>query len=308
MALLVRTSRDRSAAWRTALHQAAPDLDIRVWPECGDPAEITALLTWKAPPDLVQRFPNLRVIFSEGAGVDQFLSLDLPETVSLVRIVDPALTGMMVEYGTWATLALHRRIPAYQRAQAAHEWKGLPDMLARDRRVGVLGLGVLGRALLERLRLFGFDCAGWSRGGHVLDGAMCFAGAEGLQPFLARTDILICLLPLTDETRGILSAAHFDAMPRGAALINCGRGGHLVEQDLLDALASGQLSHAILDVTTPEPLPVDHPFWDHPGVTITPHVASDTTPASAAAQVIENLKCLQRGEAPVGLVDRQRGY
>ncbi|GAA4496358.1 2-hydroxyacid dehydrogenase [Gluconacetobacter tumulicola] len=308
MALLVRTSPDRAAAWRTALHQAAPDLDVRLWPECGDPAEITALLTWKAPPDLVQRFPNLRVVFSEGAGVDQFLSLDLPEPVSLVRIVDPALTGMMVEYGTWATLALHRQIPAYRRQQSAHEWTRLPHTLARDRRVGVLGLGVLGRALLERLQLFAFDCAGWSRGAHALDGVTCFAGAEGLQPFLARTDILICLLPLTEETRDILCSAHFNAMPRGAALVNCGRGGHLVEQDLLDVLASGQLSHAILDVTAREPLPVDHPFWDHPGVTITPHVASDTTPASAAAQVIENLQRLQRGEVPVGLVDRRRGY
>ncbi|MBB2167410.1 glyoxylate/hydroxypyruvate reductase A [Gluconacetobacter aggeris] len=308
MALLVRTSPDRAAAWHTALHQAAPDLDVRLWPECGDPAEITALLTWKAPPDLVQRFPNLRVVFSEGAGVDQFLSLDLPEPVSLVRIVDPALTGMMVEYGTWATLALHRQVPAYRRQQSAHEWTRLPHTLARDRRVGVLGLGVLGRALLERLQLFAFDCAGWSRGAHALDGVKCFAGAEELQPFLARTDILICLLPLTEETRDILCSAHFNAMPRGAALVNCGRGGHLVERDLLDALASGQLSHAILDVTAREPLPADHPFWDHPRVTITPHVASDTTPASAAAQVIENLQRLQRGEVPVGLVDRRRGY
>lgn len=308
MALLVRTSADRAAAWRAALHQAAPDLDVRVWPECGDAADITALLTWKASPDLMQRFPNLRVVFSEGAGVDQFLSLDLPEAVSLVRIVDPALTGMMVEYGTWATLALHRQIPAYRRAQAAHEWERLPPMLARDRRIGVLGLGVLGRALLERLRLFAFDCAGWSRSGHVLDGVTCFAGVEGLQPFLARTDILVCLLPLTDETRGILCSAHFSAMPRGAALVNCGRGGHLVEQDLLDALAAGQLSHAILDVTAREPLPVDHPFWDHPAITITPHVASDTIPASAAMQVIENLRRLQGGGVPVGLVDRRRGY
>ncbi|GBQ89002.1 D-3-phosphoglycerate dehydrogenase [Gluconacetobacter johannae DSM 13595] len=308
MSLVIRTSSARSAAWRSALSALAPDLDVRIWPDVGDPAAVTHLLTWKPPSDLMTRFPNLRAVFSEGAGVDQFLSLGLPDGVSLVRIVDPALTDMMVEYGVWATLALHRQAPAYRRSQAAHEWRPQAQPLARDRRVGVLGLGVLGAALLRRLHLFGFACAGWSRGAHAIDGVTCFAGHDTLAAFLHRTDILICLLPLTDETRGILSARTFAALPQGAGVINCGRGGHVVEADLLAALESGHLSHAILDVAGQEPLPADHPFWDHPGITLTPHVASDTTPASAAHQLVDNLRRLRAGQTPVGLVDRGRGY
>ncbi|NVN11380.1 2-hydroxyacid dehydrogenase [Nguyenibacter vanlangensis] len=308
MSLLVRTAPARAEAWRLAFAKAAPGLDVRIWPECGDPADVTALLTWQPPPDLLALYPNLQVVFSEGAGVDQFLALGLPDTMPLVRIVDPALTDMMVEYGVWATLDLHRQMPAYRRAQAAHRWKGLPPCLAADRRVGVLGLGVLGRALLHRLHLFGFPCAGWSRSPHALDGVTCFAGRDALAPFLARTDILICLLPLTDDTRFLLSAPAFAALPRGAALVNCGRGGHVHEDDLLAALADGQLSHAILDVAGQEPLPESHPFWTHPGITLTPHIASDTVPASAARQIVENLDRLRRGECPSGLVDRGRGY
>jgi glyoxylate/hydroxypyruvate reductase A len=179
---------------------------------------------------------------------------------------------------------------------------------AAARRVGVLGLGVLGRAVLASLRGLGFACAGWSRSPQRIDGVECHAGADGLRQFLARTDILICLLPLTDDTRGILSGALFDQLPRGATLINVGRGGHLVQQDLLQALDTGQIANAILDVCEPEPLPPSHPFWTHPKVVLTPHIASMTQPETAADAVLDNIRRHQEGLPMHGLVDRARGY
>jgi glyoxylate/hydroxypyruvate reductase len=172
----------------------------------------------------------------------------------------------------------------------------------------VLGLGVLGTAVLERLRLFGFECAGWSRSGGSIDGVQCYAGAQTLDSFLARSDILICLLPLTDATRGVLNAALFDKLPRGASLIQTGRGPHLNQDDLLAALDDGQLQNAILDVTDPEPLPAEHRLWVHPRVRITPHIASVTRSESAVEVVLENLRRYWKGVPMVGEIDRKRGY
>jgi glyoxylate/hydroxypyruvate reductase A len=172
----------------------------------------------------------------------------------------------------------------------------------------VLGLGVLGRAVLASLHGLGFACAGWSRSPQRIDGVECHAGADGLRAFLARTDILICLLPLTDSTRGILCGSLFDQLPRGATLINVGRGGHLVQQDLLQALDAGQIGGAILDVCEPEPLPSGHPFWTHPKVVLTPHIASMTQPDTAADAVLDNIRRHREGLPMHGLVDRARGY
>jgi glyoxylate/hydroxypyruvate reductase A len=179
---------------------------------------------------------------------------------------------------------------------------------AGTRRVGVMGMGALGRAALAQLRQLGFDCAGWNRSRRDEPGVRCYAGAEELPQFLARTDILVCLLPLTPETRGILDGALFDRLPAGASLVNAGRGGHLVEADLLAALERGQLVAAVLDVCEPEPLPPQHPFWQHPRIWLTPHVASMTQPGTAVEAVLENLRRHAAGLPLEGLVDRARGY
>jgi glyoxylate/hydroxypyruvate reductase A len=179
---------------------------------------------------------------------------------------------------------------------------------ASRRRVGVLGLGVLGQAVLTQLRGFAFDCAGWSRTRHEVEGIRCYAGQGELQTFLARTDILVCLLPLTPSTRGMLNAKLFAALPHGAGLVHVGRGPQLEASDLLAALASGQIGHAILDVCDPEPLPPGHGFWQHPRVWLTPHIASMTQPESAIEVVLENLRRFEQGEPLVGEVDRVRGY
>jgi glyoxylate/hydroxypyruvate reductase A len=171
-----------------------------------------------------------------------------------------------------------------------------------------MGLGLLGQAVLERLKLFGFPLAGWSRSPRTIKGISCYAGRETLPDFLAQTDILVCLLPLTDETRGILNASLFEALPRGAQLVNVGRGGHLVEAELIEALERSLLSAAVLDVAEHEPLPAGHPFWSHPRILLTPHIASMTTPEAAVEFVLETIGRHRRGETLPGLVDRERGY
>ncbi len=249
------------------------------------------------------------MIFSLGAGVDHLLSdPELPAGVPIVRMTDAALTRGMTEYVTLHVLRHHRRQRALEANQRAGAWEHVVTPTAPARRVGIMGLGMLGRAAARALAALEFDLAGWSRTAHDIAGVACFHGPDGLGPFLARTEILVCLLPLTPETEGILTAALFAQLPKGASLINAARGGHQVEADILAALESGQLSEATLDVFETEPLPAGHPFWSHPRVTVTPHNASVTDPDSGARQVIENISRFRRGEPLPDLVDVKAGY
>lgn len=298
----------RGRLWAEVFRRETPTIDFRLWPDIGDAARVHYLAAWEPPHDIAERFPQLKLLFSSGAGVDQFDFSRLPPDLPVVRMVEPGIIRGMVEYVTHAVLDLHRDMPAYRRAQQRAQWQPLPVRTAAERRVGVLGLGSLGQAVLAQLAGFGFDCAGWSRSQHVIEGVRCLSGAEGLSELLAHSEILVCLLPLTDETRGFLNAALFERMPRGAALVHVGRGPQLVVADLLAALETGHLAEAVLDVTDPEPLPAAHPLWSHAQVRITPHIASMTQPASAARVVVENLRRFERGEPLVGLVDRARGY
>jgi len=298
----------RGRQWAEVFARRAPEIDFRIWPDVGDPARVRFLAAWEPPDDLATRFPNLAVLFSSGAGVDQFDFAALPPSLPVVRMVEPGIVRGMVEYVTHAVLDLHRDMPAYRRQQARGEWQALPVRTASERRVGVLGLGSLGQAVLAQLVAFGFDCAGWSRSRHAVDGVNCHAGTAELDAFLARCEILVCLLPLTESTRGFLDAALFSKLPIGASLVHAGRGPQLVANDLLAALDSGRMREAVLDVTDPEPLPPSHAFWRHPNIRITPHIASMTQPLSAAEVVLDNLRRFDAGEPMVGLVDRARGY
>ena len=298
----------RGRQWAEVFAQRAPAQPFRIWPDIGDPADVHYLAAWEPPTDIATRFPNLKLLFSSGAGVDQFDFRTLPPQLPVVRMVEPGIISGMVEYVTHAVLDLHRDMPAYRRQQQQGLWQPLPVHPAAGRRVGVLGLGSLGQAVLQSLQGFGFACAGWSRSRHAIDGIDCFAGPAELDTFLARTDILVCLLPLTDATRGFLGTALFSRLPKGAQLVHVGRGAQLVGDELLAALDAGRLSEAVLDVTDPEPLPAGHALWKHPRVRITPHIASMTQPHSAAAVVLDNLQRFARGEPLLGLVDRDRGY
>lgn len=308
MTLLYKADPVRGQAWQRLFQERAPDIEFRQWPDVGNPEEIHYLACWQPPADLASRFPNLEVLFATSAGVDQFdLSL-LPPELPVVRMLDPGIVAGMVEYATLMVLALHRQLPRYLDQQGARRWQEHALVPAQNRGIGVLGLGQIGQAVLARLASFGFALSGWSRSAHELPGVRCHAGPDQLPAFLADCEILICLLPLTGETRGILDARLFAALPRGASLINLGRGAQLVEADLLAALDSGQLSQAVLDVVEPEPPAADHPFWQHPRIWLTPHVGAMTVPETAFTVLLENIRRHQRGEPMLGLVDRQRGY
>lgn len=308
MTFLYKADPTRGIEWAALFAAQAPDLPFRIWPDIGDPSAVRYLVTWVPPDDLANRFPNLEILFSVAAGVDQFDFASLPPTLPLVRMVEPGVVGGMVDYVTLAVLTFHRDLPTYMAQQRQKTWAPLTVHMPARRRVGVLGLGQLGQAVLVRLTGMGFDCAGWSRSRRDVTGVACFAGEGELDAFLARTDYLVCLLPLTDETRGFLDAGLFARLPKGAVVINCGRGGHLVAEDLLATLESGQVSAAMLDVTDPEPLPPDHPFWEHPRIVLTPHVASMTQPETGVRAVLDNIRRHKAGEPLIGLVDTARGY
>ena len=262
----------------------------------------------QAPPELLAALPRLKVLFSSGAGIDHVDFSTVPEHIPIVRMVEPGIIDGMVEYASLAALALHRDFFDYVAAKAERTWDPLEVPPASARTIGVMGLGVLGQAVLERLATYGFSLRGWNRSPRNIDGVEVFTGEDQLKAFLGGCDILICLLPLTPATKGILNARLFAALPHGAALVNVGRGPHLVNADLIEALDSGQLSRAILDVTDPEPLPPEHPFWSHPRVFLTPHVASMTQPETAAPILLENLRRHQRKEPLLNVIDRARGY
>ncbi|MBB2830600.1 UNVERIFIED_ORG: glyoxylate/hydroxypyruvate reductase A [Rhizobium esperanzae] len=307
MVFWFNSDRERGPVFAEAFARELPDLPLVMDISEHDPDEILYTLTWTAPPDL-HRFRNLKVVFSIGAGVDQFKSEILPPKVMLVRMVEDGIIRMMQEYVTLAVLALHRKLKAYVGQQADAVWLSLPVRQAAQQRVGILGLGTLAGAVIERLKPFGFPLAAWSRSERQVEGVDCYYGPDGLTPFLARTDILICLLPLTQETEGLLNAGLFETLPAGAALVHVGRGAQLDHDALIAALDAGHLSGAIIDVTDPEPLPPEHGFWRHPKIILTPHIASVTQAETAAGAVIDNIKRLRDGLDPIGLVDRNRGY
>ncbi|MCB2046866.1 MAG: glyoxylate/hydroxypyruvate reductase A [Novosphingobium sp.] len=298
----------RGALWQAVFAEQMPEMDFRCWPEIGNAEEIRYLIAWTLDPELVAALDNLEVVFSIGAGVDQLDLSCLPPHVRVVRMIESGITTTMVEYVSMAALMLHRDMPFYATEQRESRWSHRDVKFCSERTVGVMGLGELGRASLARLNRLGFRTIGWSRSGGAIEGTRCYGGSGQLGDFLADCEILVCLLPLTDETRGVLSRDLFDRMPMGASLINVARGGHLVEQDLLDALDRGQLRYAMLDVADPEPLPEGHPFYSHPAIVLTPHIAGVTRKDTAVHSLIANVRRALAGEPFEGEVDRSRGY
>lgn len=297
-----------NAALAAALRCEDPSVDVRVWPDVGDGRDIPYVACGAPPRDLFKRLPDLEVLFSFAAGVDELDFGAIPDQVIVARMVDDTLTGGMIEYATAAVMTIHRDFVAYRDQQSRHEWKRYPQQRAADRRIGILGLGVLGSAIGKHFAAAGFPVAGWSRTKKHIDGIECHCGAHGLERILTRTDILLSILPTTPETVNLIDRGVLSLLPAGSSLINMGRGAHLVEADLLEALDRGHINAAVLDVFQIEPLPIGSPLWDHPRVVITPHIASGVKADSAARTIVERMRRHAAGMGVEHMVDRARGY
>ena len=300
--------------WVGGMRKLAPGLDLRVWPDTmGDPRDIAYAVAWLPPADLLKSLPNLEVIFSLGAGVDAILNdPTLPANIPVVRVNDPDLTMRMSEYVVLHVLMHHRQQRRLDANQKQRVWDSFPTHAAKDLKVGIMGMGVLGTDAARKLAIMGFDVAGWSRSRKDVPGVKSYA-AEELDAFLARTDILVSLLPHTPETTGLIDAGLIAKLSRqgpfGAPiLINAGRGKQQIEADILAALDTGALFAATLDVFETEPLPDDSPLWTHAKVTVTPHCAADSDPATICSYLLRQIERAEAGAPLENVVDRKRGY
>jgi len=296
-------------AWRDELARQLPALDIRIWPDNGDPAEVEYLAFMRPDFDVIPALPNLKAMFSRSAGVEAFIDHPKLPKVPLGKIEPSGGDPMMTEYTVMHVLRLHREMPKYQEAQANKEWLRTTIVRPEQRRIGFLGLGLMATAPALILKQLGFPVSAWVRSPRQgPDGIRMFHGADQFEAFMSQTDIAVCLLPLTKETDGIFCARNFALMPRGAMVINIGRGGHVVEKDLIAALDSGQLSYAALDALKPEPLPPESPLWTHPRVTVMPHVARRPTVAQLVTEIARNIKSLEAGGGLLQQIDLAREY
>ncbi|AIM21439.1 glyoxylate/hydroxypyruvate reductase GhrA [Serratia sp. SCBI] len=299
--------------WLTGIKQRLPQAEIREW-QRGDERPADYALVWRPPHEMLANRRDLKAVFALGAGVDAILDQErkhpgtLPAGVPLLRLEDTGMAQQMQEYALSYVLRYFRRFDEYQALQQRQEWQPLDPHSLDDFTIGILGAGVLGQSVARKLTEFGFSVRCWSRSAKQINGVQSFAGETQRAAFLDGVKLLINLLPNTPETVGILNRELFAQLSAGAYLINIARGAHLVEADLLAALEQGQLAAATLDVFAREPLPQDHPFWRHPRVTITPHIAAITLPQQAMDQIAANIRALEAGHPPAGVVDRQRGY
>lgn len=311
MKVLFISAENDPGDWQSVLQNLLPGLELCVWPEgVDDKADFEIALVWKPPPGVLKQFPNLKLIQCLGMGVDAlFADPELPEHAVIARLIDRNLIAQMSEYICWAVLHHHRLMDTYAVYQAERRWRQLPPPDTARRRIGILGLGTIGRDVASKLQVLGFPVQGWSRSGvNAPAGIDMFAGAEGLQPFLQTSNVLVCLLPLTPQTQGIIDADLLQQLPKDAYLINVARGGHVVDADLLAALDRGHLAGATLDVVNQEPLPSGHPYWRHPKIHLTPHIAGLTTAASAAAQIAANIRRALAGREILNRVEPARQY
>ena len=307
MAILIILAEKKARKIRDLLLDQIPEEKIFIWPETGPEEDIEIIVSWNHPHGVLACFPNLKLIASYGAGVDHIFSdPGLPENVAISRFVADKLSRQMAEYVTGVILAQRLRLIDYREYQAAGSWT--PHAPRPGNRVTILGLGELGRCTASMLATVGCEVSGWSRSRKSLDQCICYAGSEELGDALGNADYVVCLLPLTPETRGILNRDLFNCVKEGTYLINAARGGHLVVDDLLDALYQGRLSGACLDVFEQEPLPQDSPLWRHPRVLVTPHIASVSPDSDMADYILENYRALRDGAPLHHLVNPALGY
>ncbi|WP_244274696.1 glyoxylate/hydroxypyruvate reductase A [Labrenzia sp. OB1] len=297
------------ASWVERMRKLLPDWSINPLTEEDDPESVRYAVVWRPRTGDIARFPNLKAVVSIGAGIDHVLAdAELPRKLPIIRTVGADLTQFMREYVALHVLRHHRNRPYQAAAQARAEWDAVEVPPAPQRRVGVMGLGNLGSFAAQTLAGLGFRTVGWARRPRDIEGVTCYSGSENFDAFLEGTEILVNLLPLTDETKNVLNAETFGKLPKGACIINAARGPHLVEEDLLAALDSGQIAQATLDVFNVEPLPPEHPFWKHPAITVTPHIASRIDAGTGSRIIAANLDTFEKTGTVEDLADAVRGY
>ena len=289
------------------LKKHQPDWQYFAWPS-DEPCDY--VVGWKPPAELFARQPGLKAVINYGAGVDAILAMHaVPAHMPIVRLEDAGMAQQMAEYAIYGVIYHQRHMHVYHAQQRAIRWQQHEDRGNVQRpTVGVMGLGEMGGTVATKLAAFGYSVRGWSRSKREIENVLTFAGHDSLPTFLSGCDVLVSALPLTESTKGILNAVSLAQLPRGAFLVNAGRGGHLVDADVVAALASGQLGGALLDVFNEEPLPRGHPFWTHPRVIVTPHIAATTPIKDACAQIVAKISAMDRGEAVSGIVDPNVGY
>lgn len=306
--ILYRGPQERGDCWQGLFTDPLPNVVWHHWPQADNKEAIELMIAWKLPRDYQQDYPNLKVIFSVGAGVDQLDLASVPKHINVVRMLDPGIAQGMSEYIAMHVLNIHRDTFSYINLNKTATWSQLPVLANNKRRVGILGLGNLGQAAAQTVLNLGFRVNGWSRSPKQAKGVACFSGPEQLTDFLAQSDILVCLLPLTDQTRGLLNHAMLAQLPKGASVINVGRGEQLIAEDLIALINSQHLNYAVLDVFDVEPLADNHILWQHPKVLVTPHVAAITQNESAGQVLLKNVQRYLNGDPMVGTVDRTLGY
>jgi glyoxylate/hydroxypyruvate reductase A len=292
--------------WVQGLQQALPQANVSAWAPGAPPADHA--IVWAPPQQFIDEQQGLQTLFNIGAGVDALLQLKLPPALKVVRLDDAGMSVQMAEYVCHAVIRNFREFDGYDADTQAGKWSYRKPRSRADFTVGVMGLGVLGECVAKALQVFDFPVNGYSRSPKDLSGIRCFSGAQALPDFLAATRVLVNLMPLTPETENILNKDTLAQLQPGGYVINVARGKHLVEEDLITLIDSGHLSGATLDVFRTEPLPVDHPFWRHPKITVTPHTSARTLREESIAQIVGKIQALQRGQAINGVVDSQRGY
>ena len=306
--LLLNPFRGTNEGWQAALQEAVDGLEVRIWPDVGNPEDIEYILIGRIDLAELPELPNLKLMVSLYAGVEGLLANPNLPDAPLVKAEPMTGDSSLTEYAVTHVLRHHRNLPAYAALQARHEWKGLPHKRASERCVGFLGYGSLSKPMADLLTYMNFNVIAWARTPKPDAAIEVFHGPSGFDGFLAAAEIVVNMLPLTPETEGILNTAAFAKLPEGAAVINLGRGAHVIDADLIQALDSGHLAAATLDVTSPEPLPSESPLWDHAQVTIMPHVARRPNISDSLPLIVENIKRVNDGNTLQQLVDRAAGY
>lgn len=310
MRILLHRADGKTEPWIKDFGKFLPEAEIEIWHvgEKNKPCDYAVV--WSPPEAMLPELGNVKAIFNTGAGVDALLKFGdaLPRHVPIIRLGDAGMAVQMAEYVTHAVLRYFRRFDEYEAQARAGTWAPLPQHHREDFSIGVLGMGVLGTRVLEALAPFGFPLRGWSRTEKTMPGVQSYHGKDGLDTFLRGTRVLVCMLPLTPDTSNIVDRTNMCKLPQGAYLINVARGAHLAEPDLLTLIKSGHIAAATLDVFRNEPLPAQHPFWQEPRITITPHISALTLRRESVQQIAEKIRKIENGQLVDGIVDRNRGY